>query len=239
MGKLMTKGRYRVRLAASPREVRRAQELRHLCFRGAQGVDADAFDDLCDHVLIERVRDGRLAACFRLMHMASGREMGRGYAGAHYDLSGWAAQAGRMAELGRFCIDPQILDADVLRVAWGALARISADRGVTVLFGCSTFEGADVARHAGALVALRERYLGPEHLRPDVAATQVVALADVKGPAKMAGMPPLLRSYLGMGGWVGDHAVIDRDLGSLHVFTALDLAAVPVRRAQMLMALAE
>jgi putative hemolysin len=54
----------------------------------------------------------------------------------------------------------------------------------------------------------------------------------------MRAMPPLLRSYLAMGGWVSDHAVVDRDLGTLHVFTALEIAALPPARARRLRALA-
>ena len=36
-------------------------------------------------------------------------------------------------------------------------------------------------------------------------------------------LPPLLKFYLRLGGRVSDHAVIDRDLDTLHVFTYLDL----------------
>jgi L-ornithine Nalpha-acyltransferase len=51
-------------------------------------------------------------------------------------------------------------------------------------------------------------------------------------------MPPLLRTYLAMGGWVGDHAVVDRELGTLHVFTALEIRAIPEARARLLRGLA-
>ena len=47
-------------------------------------------------------------------------------------------------------------------------------------------------------------------------------------------MPPLLRSYLMMGGWVSDHAVVDKDLNTLHVFTGLELSQVPKGRARLL-----
>jgi hypothetical protein len=47
-------------------------------------------------------------------------------------------------------------------------------------------------------------------------------------------MPPLLRSYLLMGGWVSDHAVVDPDLGTLHVFTGLEIRNVPPSRAALL-----
>ena len=45
-------------------------------------------------------------------------------------------------------------------------------------------------------------------------------------------MPPLLRGYLSLGGWVSDHAVIDPDLKTLHVFTGLEVKRVPSRRAK-------
>ena len=50
-------------------------------------------------------------------------------------------------------------------------------------------------------------------------------------------MPPLLRTYLVMGGWVSDHAVIDTDLNTLHVFTGIEIARVPSKRAKLLRAL--
>ncbi|MGR3710973.1 MAG: ornithine-acyl-ACP acyltransferase, partial [Alterinioella nitratireducens] len=50
----------------------------------------------------------------------------------------------------------------------------------------------------------------------------------------LARMPSLLRSYLMMGGRVSDHAVIDCDLGTLHVFTGLEIAAIPPARATRL-----
>jgi len=56
--------------------------------------------------------------------------------------------------------------------------------------------------------------------------------------AAQAGMPPLLRTYLLMGGWVSDHAVVDRQLGTLHVFTGLEIAAIPPARRRLLAALA-
>ncbi|WP_145962806.1 hypothetical protein [Mangrovicoccus ximenensis] len=38
----------------------------------------------------------------------------------------------------------------------------------------------------------------------------------------------------GLGGRVGSHAVADRDLGTLHVFTGLEIAAIPPQRAARL-----
>ena len=51
-------------------------------------------------------------------------------------------------------------------------------------------------------------------------------------------MPPLLRSYLAMGGWVSDHAVVDAHLGTLHVFTGLEINVIPPARKKLLRAIA-
>jgi len=37
-----------------------------------------------------------------------------------------------------------------------------------------------------------------------------------------------------MGGWVSDHAVLDFDLDTLHVFTGLEIRAIPEGRARAL-----
>jgi len=50
----------------------------------------------------------------------------------------------------------------------------------------------------------------------------------------MRRMPPLLRSYLLLGGWVSDHAVIDRDLNTLHVFTGVEISRVPAARRRLM-----
>ena len=54
----------------------------------------------------------------------------------------------------------------------------------------------------------------------------------------MAAMPPLLRTYLLMGGWVSNHAVVDHQLDTLHVFTGLEIRAIPPARARLLRAVA-
>ncbi len=230
------KGRYAVRLAATPADVRQCQWLRHRCFFGAEGVDADRFDADCQHLMVED-QAGRLVACVRLFQLATGAEIGRGYAAQFYDLSGLAQVDAPMIEIGRFCVAPDVLDADVLRVAWGALTRMVDDVRVAMLFGCTSFAGTDPAVYGRAFTRLARRHLGPVPLRPGVKADAVHAL-DAVAAAGAGPLPPLLRTYLAMGGWVGDHAVVDHAMNTLHIFTCLEVAAVPPARARALRALA-
>lgn len=236
--------RYRARLAGSSADRARAMALRALVFRGDAGrSDADAYDAHCQHLLVEDVATGSLAACCRLLLLPSAREIGASYSAQFYDLAALDALSGPVAELGRFCVRPGPADPDILRMVWAALTRIVDARRIAFLFGCSSFPGTEVARHAQALAFLRDRHQAPPALRPRARAAEVRPFAEglpQKADVKraLAAMPPLLRSYLLMGGWVSDHAVIDRDLGTLHVFTGLEIAAVPPGRARALRAVA-
>lgn len=231
------KGHYTARFAGSEVDVIACQELRHLCFFGATGVDCDRFDQVSRHLMVE-TRAGRLVATVRLFEIASGAMMAKGYAGQFYDLRPFAAIDRPMIEIGRFCVPPDVMDADVLRIIWGVLTRLVDAGGVEVLFGCASFGGTDPGPYGRAFVQLRANHLGPEALRPAPHAGEVVRFARCTD-AGASPLPPLLRTYLAMGGWVGDHAIIDRRLGTMHVFTCLEVAQIPPLRARALRALAQ
>ncbi|SNX67584.1 ornithine-acyl[acyl carrier protein] N-acyltransferase [Cereibacter ovatus] len=244
----LTRGRYAARIGAGAEDVLRAQRLRGLAFRAGQGdgegLDADDFDAICTHVLVEEVATGDLVCCFRFLPLNGGGEIGRSYSAQFYELSALESFEGRMVEMGRFCIHPDRRDPDILRVAWGAMTRYVDDEGVELLFGCSSFHGTEAETYADAFAMLKDRHLAPSRWLPRVKAPTVFrfaqALARFKPDAKRAQslMPPLLRTYLLMGGWVSDHAVVDRDLNTLHVFTGLEIRAIPPGRARALRAVA-
>lgn len=235
----LLRGRYRARLAETPQDIAAAQDLRGLTFRGGPR-DTDAFDAICTHMLVEDIRSGALVCCFRLLPLTGGCEIARSYSAQFYDLAALQAYEGRMVEMGRFCIHPDARDPDILRVAWGAMTAWVDREGVEMLFGCSSFHGTESEKYLDAFAMLKERHLAPKRWLPRVKAPNVFRFAKklrfTKPDAKraMLGMPPLLRTYLMMGGWVSDHAVVDRDLNTLHVFTGLEIRAIPPARARLL-----
>ena len=236
----LSRGHLSVREAHGREDVAACLALRALAFRGpAGGADGDGFDALCTHMMVEDARTDELLCTFRLMPLVSGAEIGGSYSAQFYGLSALESFDAPMAEMGRFCVRPGVRDPDVLRVAWGALARAVDAREVGLLFGCSSFRGTEAHAHGDALALLRARHLAPPRWRPLVKAREVVRYAarlrrkpDMR--RAMQAMPPLLRSYLTLGGWVSDHAVIDRDLGTMHVFTGLEIARIPPARARAL-----
>lgn len=235
----LRRGRLRAREAAAPEDLGACLALRSEAFRGGEASDEDAFDARCRHVMVEDDASGDLLCAFRLMPLRGGGEIGRSYSAQFYDLSALEAFEAPMAEMGRFCVRPGARDADAVRMAWGAMTRIVDAERVGLLFGCSSFRGTEVGAYGDAFALLRARHLAPPRWRPLVKAREVVRYAARlrrKPDARraMQAMPPMLRSYLGLGGWVSDHAVVDRDLGTLHVFTGLEIAAIPPGRARLL-----
>src|SRR5450432_1868653 len=72
----VSRANYRLRLAASNQDVRAAQLLRFVVFNlelregleqsYATCLDADAYDAVCDHLLVEDVRTGEVIGTYRL-----------------------------------------------------------------------------------------------------------------------------------------------------------------------------
>ncbi len=226
-------GPYGVRLADSDAEVAACQALRHRCFFGGAGLDAEAYDALCDHLM---VADGHGLVATCRVRRVTGAGLAQTYAGARYDLTRLMQFDRPLLEMGRFCIAPRAQDADVMRLMWGALAQMVARDGIGLLFGCTSFAGVDPAPYGAVFTRLATRHQAPGDWAPGVGSAETVALGQATKGGRAA-MPPLLRSYLGMGGWVSDHAVVDREMQTLHVFTGLETDRVPPRRAAALKAM--
>lgn len=239
----LDKGHLVARLATTPGDIVRAQELRHICFFAARGLsrpggrDRDDFDDRCRHVLIEDA-GGRLLACFRVMVLPAAR-IAESYSAQFYDLAALSRYPHPILELGRFCSHPAAQDPDLLRLAWAAITGLVDGDGAGLLFGCTSFAGADAGLHRVALAHLAAHHLAPSAWAPRAKGLALaLPTGAVDARAALSAMPPLLRSYIGMGGWVSDHAVIDLAMDTVHVFTALEVARIPAARARALRALA-
>jgi putative hemolysin len=227
---------YHVRRAQTAQDMARVMALRLARF----GAGKDEFDARATQIMV--LEGGELRATFRLMEYANGADMGAGYSGQFYDLAGFSALRQPVLELGRFCLDTGTAgrEADVLRLCFAGIAAMVDRLGAALLFGCASFAGCDPAPHLPALGALKP------HISPNWAVgrknPQTLDLNDISAPtdpmAALRAMPPLLRSYLGICGWVGDHAVQDFALGTIHVFTGVEVSRIPPQRAQALRALA-
>jgi putative hemolysin len=164
------------------------------------------------------------------------------YSSQFYDLSALKKYQAPMVELGRFCTHPEYpLDPDLLRVAWGAITAFVDVHAVELMFGCSSFAGTDPDPYLDCFALLNERHLASNDYMPAVKGTDVFSFSGLQDhkpdvAQAMRTMPPLLRSYLLMGGWVSDHAIVAHVMTTLHVFTGVEVRAIPDARKRLLRA---
>lgn len=239
--KTLTKGRYTAYQATSPSDMRAVFALRARAFDVAQPQDRDAFDARSSHIVIKEAASDTLVCCYRV-HTLRGGGIDDSYAAQFYDLAALRDYPGLMMELGRFSVHPDWRDPDIVRLAWAVMTEFVDANDICMLFGCSSFAGLDTDAYLDAFALLDARYLAPDRWRPKIKAADVHAFnvppkrtLDVR--KAMLAMPPLLRTYLMMGGWVSDHAVVDRQMNTLHVFTGLEIGAIPAGRKRLLRAL--
>lgn len=237
-------GAFHASLAQSADQMAAVYRLRAARFRKSSAAgDMDRFDPLCHHLMICIPPDREPVCVARFRILMGPNEIASSYSGQFYDLAALARSGKRLVEVGRICIDEHhAQDVDVARALLAALTRITSDCAADMLIGCASFSGADPEAHADAMRYLFDRHIGPATLRPGQR-TGWKHITPVGGQVPrqtdMRQVPALLRLYLGMGGWVSDHAVCDHELDTVHVFTAVEVKAIPPARLRTLQALAQ
>ena len=229
-----------VRLARHAGEVEAAQRLRYRVFYEemtarptpemlAAGRDADRFDALCDHLLVLDTQRGdgpeAIIGTYRLLRRSVAEAHGGFYSADEFDLSALAAAPGESLELGRACVDARYRTRATMQRLWSGIARYVFAHDVRVMFGCASLPGTDTGAVAGLLSYLHRRHLAPPELRPRALPGRYVPMAQpgaagampADDAAALAGLPPLIKGYLRLGGFVGDGAVVDAQFGTIDV----------------------
>ncbi len=231
-------GDLQIRLAETAEEVDAALSLRYRVFYeemrakpsaevAARRQDFDVFDALCDHLLVIDRTVGRGAAgvvgTYRLIRRAAAQKAGHFYSEDEYDVSMIAAHPGEVLELGRSCIDRGHRNRATMTCLWNGIAHYVLATDVDIMFGCASIPGTtDPKELALPLSFLYHNHLAPEDLRPRALPERYVDMnlmpaEEVNGRAAVRMLPPLIKGYLRLNGWVGDGAVIDFDFNTVDV----------------------
>ena len=226
-----------VRLAVNEDEIRAAQALRFRVFydemgakptaaMAAQSSDFDDFDGVCDHLLVLDPRLGAGAAAvvgtYRLMMRKAGERFGRFYSASEYDISKIVASDLNFMELGRSCVDARYRSRSTMNLLWAGIAAYVRENNVELMFGCASMPGVDPDLLAIHLSYLYHWHLAPEALRPRALPDLYVPMnrvdqATIDPKRALAQLPPLVKGYLRLGGFVGDGAVIDHQFNTTDV----------------------
>ena len=221
--------RYRVEFGKSEANRLKAQKFRQKIFRDSEdGYDEDKYDLISDHCLIfDKKSDDKLVLVFRSRTFSKMEDILYSYPAQYYDLTKISTLRSRPMEIGRLCVDQNASDPFLLLLAFKYLRSIVSSHQVNFIFGCTSFAGADNPRHLAALNSLKKNEIASSKFQIKKKSSSVIHInkncigtQEHKNAKKF--LPPLLRFYLSLGGRVSDHAVIDKDLDTLHVFTYVD-----------------
>ncbi|MET9802546.1 GNAT family N-acyltransferase [Streptomyces sp. NPDC006368] len=223
--------RYVVSLAREQDEVRAAQRLRHQVFAGElgaridgpePGLDSDAFDAYCDHLLVREEATGEVVGTYRLLPPDRARVAGRLYSESEFDLTRLAPIRDDLVEVGRSCVHPAHRNGAVISLVWAGIARYMTRTGHTWLAGCCSVPLAD----GGGLAAATWDTVKARHLAPEeywVTPHKLWSADTTTRPAARNELPPLLRGYLRLGAWVCGAPAHDVDFGVADLYVLLSL----------------
>jgi putative hemolysin len=226
-----------IRLAETPAEVAASQELRFRVFCEEMDAKAsdemavvrrefDSFDEYCDHLLVFDTEQGQgadaVVGSYRLMRRPAAARRGRFYSSDEYDIAVLLDHPGEIMELGRSCVDRNHRSGAVMQLLWRGIAEYVFHYDIDLMFGCASLPGIEPEQLDEPLSYLWHFHLAPPELRPRARAERYLAmdrlaLDDFDPQSAMRRLPPLIRGYLRLGGYVGDGAVIDRDFGTTDV----------------------
>jgi putative hemolysin len=228
--------RYTARLAGSSTDLGAAQRLRFEVFNEELGEglasawetgrDADQFDAVCDHLLVEERASGRTVGTYRLLPGLRARTTGVGfYSAQEFDFAPFEPQAERLLELGRACVHREHRNQSVLGLLWRGIAVVARAHGSRYLVGCSSLSTQDSAEAAAVYARLAVTHLAPPELR--TRPLPAFTLEPVEPAPLDAKIPRLMAAYLAVGARICGEPAIDREFKTVDFLTVLDLDNLP------------
>ena len=226
-----------IRLAESEAEVAAAQALRYRIFyqeMAATGTgemarlerDFDSFDPFCDHlIVIDRERGegaDAVVGTYRLMRREAAARRGQFYTVDEYDIGPIVSYPGEVLECGRSCVHADYRNGATMSLLWRGIAEYVFHYEIDLLFGCASLPGVDPDDLALPLSFLYHHHLAPPALRARAVASRYVnmkllPIEDIDIAQARQALPPLIKGYLRLGGFVGNGAVIDHQFGTTDV----------------------
>ncbi|MGB8274640.1 MAG: GNAT family N-acyltransferase [Alphaproteobacteria bacterium] len=244
--KSLKSGTLEVLLAPSPEFVDAAQALRYRVFydemaavptaeMAARRRDFDKFDPYCEHLLVIDHNRGTgpeaVVATYRLLRREAAARQGAFYSAAEYDITKLVAYPGEILELGRSCVDTAYRNRPTMQLMWRGISAYVFERRIGLMFGCASLPGTDPKALAVPLSYLYHFHLAPPALRPRAVPERYVDMNvlprdKIDTKRSLANLPPLIKGYLRLGGFVGDGAVIDFQFNTTDVCVVVETGRV-------------
>jgi len=230
-------GNFVYKTVSTTTELRAALELRYDVFHRevigktkAYGLDVDAFDSVCDHLIIIDTRKNLIVGTYRLnCSLFSDRF----YSQNEFMMARILAHPGVKLELGRACIHKDYRRGMVISMLWKGIADYMMATQAELLFGCATVK-TDNPREAALLyrLFLEDNRISPQFFAPPTLEYTMQNLnfwiPTFQNPLSQAEreeaellIPGLCKSYLNLGAFVGGEPAYDPEFKCIDFLTVL------------------
>lgn len=239
---------FEVRLAKTSEDIIAAQKLRYSVFVDEFGakisekqkkekLEIDIFDNYCDHLLLidkskkSDLLEGKVVGVYRLMKHSNASNGIGFYSQNEYDLTLLFSSGMKCLELGRSCVAQEYRNGLALYLMWEALAKYVALEKIDILFGVASFKGVDPNKISKGLSILHHKYMAPKYLRISALphsylSMNIIPMENINHSEAMLQIPSLIKSYIKLGGVVGDGAFIDYEFNTIDVGIIIDTNSI-------------
>lgn len=227
-------GRYEARLARNRIEIENALRLRHRVFNvelggggDADAIESDAYDALCDHLIVVDRESGTVVGTYRLNSYEAAASPEGFYSFGEFsieDLPSGVLQNG--VEIGRACIAAEHRNTKVLYLLWKGLARYMQRANKRFIFGCCSIFTEDPLVGERAFHQLAEAGHFHERLRVEPRRNALYLGAVDEIEREPVELPGLFNMYLRVGAKVCGPPIIDEDFGTIDFFVVFDRATM-------------
>jgi putative hemolysin len=229
--------RLSVGLARSRSDIADAQRLRYKVFAeelgarlsGADGHDADEFDDFCDHLIVRDDDSLRVVGTYRILPPHRARALGRLYSDGEFDLARLDHLRPGLLEIGRSCVHRDYRSGATILLLWAGLAHYMKSNGHRHLVGCASVSLADGGRQAARLRDALQSHLSDAEYR---VFPRLPFPHERIERATTCEVPPLIKGYLRLGARVCGEPAWDPDFNSADFLIWLSLDQLNARYAR-------
>ncbi len=242
----MERSRYSLVVSSDADHREAAQRLRYGVFANepgfhipdnGTGLDADRFDEHCDHLLVRDDVTEQFVGCYRMLPPEKVAAAGGYYTATEFDLAQLDPEGQRIVEMGRACVVPDHRNGSVLTLMWAGILHYIQLTGYEWVMGCVSVPMQDTPQDpAGVNVrGVRDMLLGrhasdPERRvhphRPVVVDGKTL---DELTPPSRPKLPPLLRGYLRLGAEICGEPAHDPDFAVADFVALLGLDTINTR----------
>jgi putative hemolysin len=232
---LVERDRFIIKTVENHEELTKVLRLRYDVFyrelleeRHAFEMDIDKFDFTCDHLIIVDKKTDTFIGTYRLISSLFSNKF---YSETEFNLENVIAQPGIKLELGRACVHRDYRTGSSIALLWRGITEYMKETNTKYMFGCSSVKSTDNIEIAAIYKNLCHSYLAAPQCQVtpkrkfkikefETIATSISKEIEDEAAEKI---PPLIKSYLNMGGLICGEPAYDKNFKCADLFTLFNV----------------